>query len=96
MLKISTNFYTFCCDLKSSSQFLVNFDYGSPYFLNILIRSKSLEIASNFVEDIESGLFFPNKSLFFIPSTNFPLTTFKIYRKQPPKAYFVFGTLRSI
>ena len=37
-------------------------------FLNILIRSKSLEIASNFVEDIESGLFFPNKSLFFIPS----------------------------
>ena len=34
-------------------------------FLNILIRSKSLEIASNFVEDIESGLFFPNKSLFF-------------------------------
>ena len=52
-------------------------------FLNILIRSKSLEFASNFVEDIESGLFFPNKSLFFIPSTNFPLTTFKIYRKQP-------------
>ena len=36
-------------------------------FLNILIRSKSLEIASNFVEDIESGLFFPNKRVFFIP-----------------------------
>ena len=57
-------------------------------FLNILIRSKSLEIASNFVEDIKSGLFFPNKSLFFIPSTNFPLTTFKIYRKQPKAVFY--------